>query len=971
MKPALMKCMECGTRATLPLRTPQTPPTATPPKVVTPVRRASTTSTEISRSARTLESTESTTDTVVESSQVTSTSAELDKSLITATCECGATLRVKAEWAGRHRKCRKCSLPVLIPLVEDATAGLEIAQLKHCVDAAIRKLPSQPEITLKKTLAKLKLGKLKQQLQEQNPLDQAEAQRRRMAILELGSSHDIRAFELIAPCENDRWEHVRSGVALALGILADPRGLPILLRYLCDQSVEVVHEAIKALRNSESEQTVRPLLRLGLVNPNLKLYVSDAIAQIGVSAVPVLLDVVQHRDRGMLLDAVIMLGKIGHESAVPTLLNTIDHATGPTRAFTIESLGRIADKRAVTKLIEQLQTDDEILQLNAIVALGKIRDPRALRALLPFLEHADLDLQKRAIDALGEIADPRVVPAFLKLLSEAHENLKPSVVEALTKIGDSSAVDALLPLLEESPPELQAKILLCVKKAKTGTAVPVLLSLLDHKKPLIRRHAVDALGEIAQPNTWEIVSGLVGRDASFEVRASAVKALGKIGNKQALPILEKALRDESAVRCGAVIALGCLGDRGACPALVAMLRDSAPEVRYHAVVALGKLEAKSAIPPIQALLEDPDPMVQRGAEKTLEELGAGPPSIPFSKRLSKLAGNLLPDAVAGMLPGKSLLAGLGAVAALVIGGIFFSSSSSPIRASAPVTQQGQVGSLIAIGDSNQVAMTRTRGEFEVWDAESGQLLKSTRLETPGELVAVGSRPAVFQAALGRITPWNFETSDSMTGTPPLSLPGGVAELHISTNGKTALVRNREGTFTWDLDSKKKLVDISAMPRSQIALSGDGQSVVALTPDLKHLQWFSSNEEAAAATVDLNIAGVRTPVLNPDGDRCVLLTPQGVAVINRSTSEVQEITGTSGLSFCRFADAEHLVAARGDAVVWITLSSKQVVQWPVSEAEISITQVVPSRTGKRVIVAAEEKRSFWIVDTTTGTSKEIK
>jgi hypothetical protein len=66
-----------------------------------------------------------------------------------------------------------------------------------------------------------------------------------------------------------------------------------------------------------------------------------------------------------------------------------------------------------------------------------------------------------------------------------------------------------------------------------------------------------------------------------------------------------------------------------------------------------------------------------------------------------------------------------------------------------------------------------------------------------------------------------------------------------------------------------------------------------------------------------------------------------------------------------------VAAIGDAVVWITLSSKQVVQWPVSEAEISITQVVPSRTGKRVIVAAEEKRSFWIVDTTTGTSKEIK
>ncbi len=981
IKPAMMKCIECGTRvgATKPsdpaiqttIVASATPVPAVPPNNrVSPTNRmpprtSASTATKVSPPA-------ATTKTAPKREPDPPAKAE-DESLITATCTCGFTFQVRGEWAGRHRKCRKCSAPVLIPDAADFTASFEATQLKQCIETAIRQLPAEPTLELKKTLASAKLKKLRDQVAEKNPLDQAEAQQRRMALIELGESKDVRALEIMATVENDTWDHVRSALIKGLGLLQDPRGLPILLRSLADRSAEVVSEGIKALRGMNSEHAVKPLLRLGLVNPHLKLYVADAVGNIGKTAVPVLLDVVQHRDRGMLFDAVILLGKIGDESAVPTLLMTVDHTAGATRAYAIEALGRIGDKRAVTKLLEQLNDQDEITQLNAIVALGKIRDPRAVRALLPFIGASDEDLCRRALDALGEIGDPRAVPAIIKMLPEATDSLRDSVIDALAKIGDVTAVDALLPLLGESTPEQQTKILLGVKKAKAASSVSILLGLLENSKPVVRRHVVDALGEIAQADTWQVISELVSRDPSFEVRSAAVKALGKIGNKQALPILERALRDEAAVRCSAVIAIGLLGDTKAAPALVAMLRDSAPEVRYHAVTALGKLGAKSALPAIQALHEDADPMVQRGVEKALEELGAEPAVPPLSKRLSKMLDKLLPDALVGGLPGKSLAAGVGVLALGLCVAAFFLFGGSKSLSNAPVAARGNVNNFVPMGSGSEVVIARSKGEVEVWNIDTGKMLKEA---TPGTLLllATDSQPAFIDSKSGRMVTWDYQTSaevpDPKQGSAVMA---GVYEVQVSADGKVALLRGQRASVTWDLVEGHKLAELSFDSRCQLALSQDGKTVIVLPADLKRLLWLSAQNAEELATIPGEFQGATKPSPTRTANKCILTRQHDVLLIDRDSGETTQVPIPKGLSApCRFLDDEHLLGVLGDTLVRISLlDTTKVDHWKVSEKDITVSLAIPFAEGRQVAVVADEKKTFWVVDAATGSSKEIK
>ena len=130
------------------------------------------------------------------------------EAVLLVSCECGANFRVKPEWAGRHRKCTKCARSILVPQVEDDFDADEMADqlaLEDEVRAAVRQLQTAVfEVTLKKTASTLLLKKLEKLLPVQSVFNEAEAQRRRVAIIELGKTHDVRAWDMIQTCEIGR-----------------------------------------------------------------------------------------------------------------------------------------------------------------------------------------------------------------------------------------------------------------------------------------------------------------------------------------------------------------------------------------------------------------------------------------------------------------------------------------------------------------------------------------------------------------------------------------------------------------------------------------------------------------------------------------------------------------------------------------------------------------------------------------------
>jgi HEAT repeat protein len=157
-------------------------------------------------------------------------------------------------------------------------------------------------------------------------------------------------------------------------------------------------------------------------------------------------------------------------------------------------------------------------------------------------------------------------------------------------------------------------------------AVPGLLEALHDADADVRWAAAAALERIGDAAA---VPGLLEalHDADADVRWAAAAALERIGDAAAVPGLLAALRDANAgVRRAAAEMLGQIGDAAAVPGLLHALRDAEARVREAAAKALGQIGDATAVPGLLAALGDADADVRRAAAAALGEIGA--PAVP-------------------------------------------------------------------------------------------------------------------------------------------------------------------------------------------------------------------------------------------------------------------------------------------------------------------------------------------------------
>jgi phycocyanobilin lyase subunit alpha len=126
-------------------------------------------------------------------------------------------------------------------------------------------------------------------------------------------------------------------------------------------------------------------------------------------------------------------------------------------------------------------------------------------------------------------------------------------------------------------------------------------------------------------------------DGGYPLRRNAARALGKLGDRQAVPKLIECLSCEDFyVRETAAEALGKLGDTAAIGHLMPLLAgglDAAMPIPgsptlaqpYDATIeALGSLEAKEAIPLIEPFLQHPFDLIQYAAARAMYQLTEAP-----------------------------------------------------------------------------------------------------------------------------------------------------------------------------------------------------------------------------------------------------------------------------------------------------------------------------------------------------------
>lgn len=160
--------------------------------------------------------------------------------------------------------------------------------------------------------------------------------------------------------------------------------------------------------------------------------------------------------------------------------------------------------------------------------------PLTLREATALLQSANGDEVLQGIDALTRIGTPDVVAPIVELVHRGvSDELLETVVTKLGIIGQPSAIDELA-------------------------------ALLRHRRATVRRAAVEALGQIRDARTRALVeSGL--RDSDSTVRGTAATALGTMGARASVELLQRAF--ERSVP-EAAEAIGRLGDPAAATRLL-------------------------------------------------------------------------------------------------------------------------------------------------------------------------------------------------------------------------------------------------------------------------------------------------------------------------------------------------------------------------------------------------------------------
>jgi HEAT repeat protein len=927
--------------------------------------------------------------------------------VVVEVCSCGSRIRVPAAWAGRRKKCRRCG--AVIGGSSDsknepakASRHVEVSdEVRRLIQELLTDIAARPgESALTRTASSRVLKKLEARLQIKEPLDRDEAVQRRAAVLELGQTRDVRAVELLGGALQDASEAVRQGVATAAGTLADPAALPIALRLLEDSVRDVVSAAISATRECGDVRVVPLLLKFGLQDPALRLLTREAIAGLGDAAVPALLTAMQGIDQSVVPEAVITAGRIGNPQAVPALLNALDHTSGSVRSSVVEALGRIGDSRAVGPLVQLLAEPDEHIQTQAAAALIRCPDTRCVRPLLGILQQTrNADLRRNATRALAATKDPRAVPAISRLLDESDETLREVATEALGAIGDRTACGALLKLLRGDSPSLVLKAMAAMRKVATAEAVPALIPLVQHFNPSIRRQAVEILGDLRPDDAFDLFAELLENDQSAEVRTAAARGLGKLKDRQAIRLLEQALRDEPTVRCAAVMGLTTIGDAEAIPALLATLKDATPVVRYHAVTGLGKLKADQAATAIRRLLEDKDAMVRTGAEKALTSLGISKPTLPLKRRLAAMAGRIVPNSLVGVVPGGVLtIAAVPCLLGLLTAGWYFQQNTQPnneLAIAQALFSTADVSDIAWTDSTEQVAVLRTDGSVDFWNAATGEFVERQKLPRPVQLArAATTRPnALVLFSLGgqcRVGRW--EVSSGTQGLGKLAwtpFKGRIQSASASADGSVLLaVTSPTKSVVWNVADGTEVAGIPFKSHPQPAISADGKLAAGVVvPEQKPQQPMKSQpifclystetgEKRSEISSD-SLANIQNVCFSEDGQQVTVTSTAGLASISLKDSRFGSVSSpvpAPPVRNLRTGSGTSLVGVQGTSACLVNTitgkASSLKIQFAPGMKPTDCRQALASADGKQLLVAGEESKSAWIVDVTSKESREL-
>ena len=328
-----------------------------------------------------------------------------------------------------------------------------------------------------------------------------------------------------------------------------------------------------------------------------------------------LLPLLKDSDPEIRAQAAKWLGDIRYAKAGADLLPLLKDTFSRARFFAAEALGRIAYEPAINPIIDMLQANndaDTYLRHAGSLALSRIGKAEPIVALS---NHPSKAVRMAAVVTLRRMSNAGVA----NFLADKDEYI---VTEAARAINDDLSIPGALPALGNiltsttfnNEPLIRRAINACLRVGSSQSLQNLLTYATATGKPsAMRAEAIAALSTWAKPSVVDRVDGryrgVITRDAGTLKNAAGNTLTSLVNDK------------DSAVRISAVKAVAKLGVKEASPFLLSHLEtDPKPAVRVEALKALATLEDEHMSEAITHALSDKDKIVRIAGIDLIEHL---------------------------------------------------------------------------------------------------------------------------------------------------------------------------------------------------------------------------------------------------------------------------------------------------------------------------------------------------------------
>ncbi|GIU80614.1 MAG: phycocyanobilin lyase [Bryobacteraceae bacterium] len=234
--------------------------------------------------------------------------------------------------------------------------------------------------------------------------------------------------------------------------------------------------------------------------------------------------------------------------------------------------------------------------------------------------------QLRELGRQGSAAIDRIAP----YLRDTDPEVRREAVRALVQIGTVRSLDPLVEACRDSDPEVQIRAIDgIVNFYLPGYVARGFSATLRRAGNLITGRWTDSPGdEVVEPDTpvrreiIEAISRVAESGASQDARANALRALGILRARSALPVLVEALRSkESRLIYEALISIQKIRDRSVADRVAFLVRDLDEKVQLAAIETAGLLGSKESVPQLLRVLDSPrNKQVRRAAVLALAQI---------------------------------------------------------------------------------------------------------------------------------------------------------------------------------------------------------------------------------------------------------------------------------------------------------------------------------------------------------------